>query len=274
MSVIAISRGSLRAATHLAESLSSRLGSRVIDREEVLKAAERYGIGQTGLEMRHILAEHPPGFWESYADARRHYLACFKAALLDFVLEGPVIYHGNLAHVLLKDVPFVLRVRVNAPLEKRMEHVMADQGVSREEALRIVRAIDKQRQRWTQFLYDVDATAAVLLFDIVLNLDRMTLQDGVEMVAGTVEKEPFRRTEVALRIVRDVHLATVAETLIMHNPETYALDLHISADSSAGKVTVSGRLPSGDAKFIEEEIRASLAELQQVKDVEVRVRIE
>jgi cytidylate kinase len=273
MSVIAISRGSLRAATQLAESLSSKLGSRVIDREAVLKAAEEYKIGETGLEMRHILAQHPPGFWESYADARRHYLACFKAALLDFVLEGPVIYHGNLAHILLKDVPFVLRVRVNAPMEKRVNNVMADQGVSRDKALEIIQAIDKQRQRWTQFLYDVDATASVTLFDIVLNLDKMTLQDGVEMVAAAVGKEPFRRTDGALNLVRDVRLATVAETLIMRNPETYGLDLHISADSSAGKVTVSGRLVSGDAKLIEAEIRSSLSELQQIKDVEVRVKI-
>jgi cytidylate kinase len=273
MSVIAVSRGSLKAATQLAEGLHSRLGSRVIDREEVLKAAERYAIGETGLEIRHILAEHPPGFWESYSEARRHYLTCFKAALLDFVLEGPIIYHGNLAHVLLKDVPFVLRVRINAPIEKRADNVMADRGVSREEALRIIRAIDKQRQRWTQFLYDEDATAAVLLFDIVLNMDRITLHDGVEMVAAAVEKEPFRRTEETLQVVRDFHLAAVAETLIMHNPETYALDLKISADSSAGKVTVSGLLSAGNAKLIEEEIRSSLSGLKQVHDVVINIKI-
>ncbi|MBN2243303.1 MAG: cytidylate kinase family protein [Acidobacteria bacterium] len=273
MSVIAVSRGSLKAAIELSEGLRARIGSRVIEREDVLKAAERYSIGETGLETRHILAEHPPGFWETYAEARRHYLACFKAALLDFVLEGPVIYHGNLAHVLLRDVPFVLRVRINAPIEKRAESVMADRGVSREEAFRIIRAIDKQRQRWTQFLYDEDATAAVQLFDIVLNLDRITLQDSVEMVAAAVEKDAFRRTEESLGIVRDFHLAAVAQTLIMNNPETYALDLHIKADSSAGKVTVAGLVPAGNAKLIEDEIRSSLSGLKQVRDVVVDIKI-
>jgi cytidylate kinase len=273
MSVIAVSRGSLKAAAQLAEGLHSRIGSRVIEREDVLKAAERYSIGETGLEIRHILAEHPPGFWENYSEARHHYLACFKAALLDFVLEGPVIYHGNMAHVLLRDVPFVLRVRVNAPIEKRADSVMADRGVSREEAFRIIRAIDKQRQRWTQFLYDVDATAAIQLFDLVLNLDRITLQDSVEMVAAAVEKEAFRRTEEALQVVRNFHLAAVAQTLIMHNPETYALDLQIKADSSSGKVTVAGLLPSGNAKLIEQEIRSSLSGLKQVKDVAADIKI-
>jgi cytidylate kinase len=273
MSVIAVSRGSLKAATQLAEGLHSRIGGRVIDREDVLKAAERYSIGETGLEIRHILAEHPPGFWETYAEARRHYLACFKAALMDFVLEGPIIYHGNLAHVLLKDVPFVLRVRVNAPIEKRADSVMADRGVSREEAYRIIRAIDKQRQRWTQFLYDEDATAAVQLFDLVLNLDRITLQDSVEMVAAAVEKEAFRRTEEALQVVRDFHLASLAQMLIMGNPETYALDLQIRADCSAGKIAVTGVLPAGNETLIEQEIRSSLSGLKQIKDVAVDIKI-
>ena len=137
MSVIAISRGSLGAATKLAEGLSSKLpGSRVITREQVLEAAQRYGIAESGLEMRHIVAQHPPGFWENYADARKHYLACFKAALFDFLLEGPIIYHGNLAHLLLNDVTFVLRVRVNAPMENRVEAMMAELGVSRQDAIR------------------------------------------------------------------------------------------------------------------------------------------
>jgi cytidylate kinase len=272
MSVIAISRGSLSAAAKLAEGLSAKLGSTIVTREEVLQAAERYGITETGLELRHILAQHPPGFWENYADARRHYLACFKAALFDFVLKGPCIYHGNLAHVLLGDVPFVLRVRVNAPMENRVEALMTETGISRYDAVRKIEAIDKDRKRWTEFLYDVDVMNPTQ-FDVVLNLSRMTIADGVEMVAAAVEKEQFRRTEESLKTVRDVRLATVAETLLMHHPDTYGLDLDVVADAAAGKVTVSGRLSSGDAGIVEAQIRSSLAGVEEIKDVDVRIKI-
>jgi cytidylate kinase len=272
MSVIAISRGSLSAATRLAEGLGARLGSAIITREQVLDAAERYGIAGTGLELRHIMALHPPGFWENYADARKHYLACFKAALLDFVLKGPCIYHGNLAHVLLDDVPFVLRVRVNAPIENRVEALMADSGVSRYDAVRQIEAIDRDRKRWTEFLYDVDVMNPVH-FDVVLNLSRMAIRDGVEMVAATAEKEQFRRTEESLKAVRDVRLATVAGTHLMHHPDTYGLDLGVTADSATGAVTVSGRFSSGDAKLFESQIRASLSDLQEIGHTEVHVKI-
>jgi cytidylate kinase len=272
MSVIAISRGSLSAATKLAEGLSSKLGGSVITREQVLEAAERYGIAESGLEMRHIVAQHPPGFWENYADARKHYLTCFKAALFDFVLQGPIIYHGNLAHLLLNEVPFVLRVRVNAPLENRVEAMMAELGVSRQDAMRRIEAIDEERRRWTAFLYDVYVMDP-MHFDIVLNLSRMTIQDGIQMVAAALENEQFRRTEEALKAVRDIHLATIAQIRLMSNPDTYGLALNVEADCSVGKVTVTGRFHTGDAKVIENEIRSALSGLGLVKEIEARVKV-
>jgi cytidylate kinase len=271
MSVIAISRGSLRAATQLAQGLGERLGSRVANREEILVAAERYGIGETGLEMRHILSKHPPGFWERYADARRHYLACFKAALLDAVLAGPLVYHGHLAHLLLQEVPFVLRVRVNSPLENRVEAMMAELGVTRYDAIRRIEAIDDERKRWTEFLYGVDLMSPAH-FDLVLNLGRMTISDGVEMVANEVQKKPFARAEDALRAVRNLRLATVAEVALMHNPDTYGLSFAVTADSDAGKVKVEGRFEAGNARLIESHVRSALSGLKEAKEVEVRVK--
>lgn len=272
MSVIAISRGSLSAATKLAEGLRRELGGAVITREQVLEAADRYGIAESGLEMRHVVAQHPPGFWEKYADARKHYLTCFKAALFDFVLQGPIIYHGNLAHLLLNEVPFVLRVRVNAPLENRVEVMMAESGLSRQDAMCRIEAIDEERRRWTAFLYDVYATDP-MHFDIVLNLSRMTIQDGIRMIAGALENEQFRRTEEALRTVRDMHLSTIAEIRLMSNPDTYGMALSVTADSSSGRVTVLGRFPVGDAKVIESGIRSALSGLGSVKEIQARVEV-
>lgn len=272
MSVIAISRGSLSAAKTLAEALGARLGSAVITREEVLEAAERYGIGESGLEMRHIVSQHPPGFWEKYADARKHYLACFKAALFDFVLQGPVIYHGNLAHLLLDEVPFVLRVRVNAPLENRVAAMMAELGISRYEAIHRIEAIDRDRKRWTQFLYDVDVMN-VAHFDIVLNLSRISMQEAIQMVAAALENERFRPTDESLKKVRDARLATIAEVRLMNNPDTYGLDLKVTADSALGKVTVAGSLQAGDANRIDREIRSALSDLEAVSQIETRLNI-
>ena len=268
MSVIAISRGSLSAAVKLAEGLSAKLGGHIVTREQVVKAAERYGLQETGLREKDIMAQHPPGFWERYSDARKHYLTCFKAALLELVLQESIIYHGNLAHLLLNEVPFVLRVRVNAPLEDRVKVLMDEEGISKETAIQKVREIDQQRKRWTEFLYDADYRDPIL-FDLVLNMEKMTIQDAVELVASEAKKHQFQPNEESLKIVRDCHLATVAQTYLMHSPNTYGLELKVKADAASGEVVVYKSTALAESATLDSDVRAALANVEAIKTVRI-----
>jgi len=268
MFTIAISRGSLSAASKLAEGLRARLGGTIVTREGVVSAAASYGLEETGLREEHIRKQHVPGFWERYADARRHYLACFRATLLDFVLKGPIIYHGNLAQVLLDDVPFVLRIRVNAPLENRVKILVDEQGLSEADAVEKINETDEQRKRWVQFLYDVDNRDPVL-FDIVLNLHRLVIDDAIELVASEVGKEQFQSSEKSLKIVRDLHLASIAEIALMHSTDTYGLDLRVRADESTGEVVIVRAPALEDSAGLDDAIRAALRSVKEVKEVRI-----
>jgi cytidylate kinase len=270
MSVIAISRGSLSAAAQLAEGLRTILGGRIVTREQVVKAAEGYGLQEAGLSEKHIMAQHPPGFWERYSDARKHYLICFKAALLDFVLKESIIYHGNLAHLLLNQVPFVLRVRVNAPLENRIKVLMDAEGISEDTAIQKVREIDQQRRRWTAFLYDADYRDPIL-FDIVLNMEKMTIQDAIELVTSEAKRDQFQPGEESLKIVKDCHLATVAQAFLMHSPNTYGLDLAVDANAATGEVVVHKSPALAESAALDNDIRAALVNVEAVRTVEIDV---
>jgi cytidylate kinase len=273
MSVIAISRGSLVATQQLAAGLSAELGSMVITREDVIAAAESHGLDRTGLSRDDIVREHPPGFWARYEEARKHYLTCFKAALLNYAVKGPIIYHGNLAHILLNEVPFVLRVRVNAPVENRVRMLMEERGFSRERAEEEIKAKDRRRRRWIHFLYDAE-TIDPVPFDLVLNLRRMTIKDAVELVAAEVAKDPFQRTEQSLKDLRDLHLATVAETHLMNSPGTYGLDLKVTADSATGAVTIRKSPAIEEAAELDGEIEAALADMEGISKVNIETSAE
>jgi cytidylate kinase len=272
MSIIAISRGSLSAASKLAAGLSEKLDATVITREEVIEIAERYGLHQSGLREKDILEQHPPGFWEDYSDARRHYLVCFKAALLDAIMEGSIIYHGNLAHVLLDDIPSVLRVRINAPVEDRVKVLMNEEGISREYASDKIKEIDQRRKRWTQFLYDAEARSPIL-FDLVLNIGKMSIADGIDLVAAEAQKPQFQTDEQSMKTIRDIHLAVVAEAYLMHFPGTYALTFDVAADSVSGGVTVGGTVATRDVKSLEADIRSALSDVELIKNIDIRVNV-
>ena len=56
-------------------------------------------------------------------------------ALLDYAVEGSIIYHGNLVHILLNNVPFVLSVRANSPLVNRVRLLMEVEDMSKNAAI-------------------------------------------------------------------------------------------------------------------------------------------
>lgn len=271
MSVIAISRGSLFATRKLAEGLKDRLGYKIISREEVIEAAGRYGIEETGLGEKDIMELHPPGYWHERSDERMHYLTCFKTALLDFAVAGSIIYHGNLAHILLNEVPFVLRVRLNAPLGDRVKLLMHEEGLSREAAVEKIKDMDHRRRLWTQFLYDAEVIDTIF-FDLVLNLERISIDDAIEMVVTEVKKEPFQPTKESLKSLKDLHLASIVKTFLLRSTKTKALDLDVDADSSTGNVIVSGSLPPDAHQTREADIQSVVSGVEAVKNVEVKVK--
>jgi hypothetical protein len=271
VSVIAISRGSLFAAKTLAESLSTRLGYNIISREEVIDSARRYGIEETGLGDKDIMEAHPPGYWHEHSGERMHYLTCFKTALLDFAVQGSMIYHGNLAHILLNEVPFVLRVRVNAPLLDRVKPLMEAENISKEEALEKIKDMDHRRRLWTQFLYDAEVIDPIF-FDLILNLERITIKDAIEMVATEVSKEPFLPTETSLQALKDLRLASIVKCHLMNSPKTRALALDVRANSLDGSVLVTGALPPDAKQTREADIQTVVAGVESVTSVKVVVQ--
>jgi cytidylate kinase len=125
MNIITISRGSLSATEIIAKKVSEKLNCKVVTREDVIKAAEKYGIRETGLGDISFI-EKSPTIWDKMSDRKKDYLSCFQTALLDFAKEGSIIYHGHLAQFLLNRVPFVLRVLLTAPTEYRIQTLMKE----------------------------------------------------------------------------------------------------------------------------------------------------
>jgi len=271
MSVIALSRGSLSATRKLAEGLSAQLGNKIVTREQVIEAALPYGIKNTGLAERDVLERHPPGLWDNYADKRKLYLTCFKAALLDFALHDSIIYHGHLAHILLSGVPFVFRVRLDAPFEYRIKSLMEDQSLSREDAIERIKDIDRRRMRWSEFLYGVDPRN-YFNYDLVLNLERMNVETAIQLVAAAAERKEFQATDELMTSLRNLHLKTVVEASLLNSPRTHGMDLDVTADASTGKVVIRGDVPLFGGHTWDTDIRSAVSHLKEAKEVDVRVK--
>jgi len=243
MSVITISRGSFSGGKQLAECLSVNLGYRCLDRETVAERAAASGVSQQ--EVLDALLK-PPNFLERFKHSRYQYLALFQAALAEEVKTGKVIYHGNAGHLMLKGALPVLKVRVIAPLEKRIEMLEKRLKMGRHEALAYIRKVDEDRQKWTRFLYGVDWEDPSL-YDLVINLDALDIQEACDVVAAAARQQRcFGFTEESQAELEDLAVGSRVRAELAINPATSHLEFetvaHRGRVSIRGKLTVTGEL--------------------------------
>ena len=240
MSVITISRGSFSGGKMLAECLAERLGYRCIDRDVIVERAASHGVSQE--ELRDAL-ERPPGFLDRFSHKRYKYLALIQASLTEEVRTGKVIYHGLAGHLLLGGGRHILRTRIIAPMDYRIRLVRERLNYSTSEAAAYIQKMDDQRRRWTSFLYGVD-WGDPLLYDLVINLDHMTLETACHIISAAVRQRCFELTPACRRALEDLALASKVRAALAIAPSTEGLELEATADN--GVVALKGKLASID----------------------------
>ena len=252
MAIITISRGTFSGGQTLAECLSKKLGYRIVSREILAQAARDHGVEEEELEN----ALHgKPGILERMSSERIHYLAYIRAALLNEIKDDKVVYHGNAGHLLLKDVPYVLKIRVVAGIEYRIGSVMNQKDLDREEAIEYIKKIDKERDAWTKFLYHVDWRDPAL-YDITINLDRMKVDSACHLLCDAASHDEFRAPQEWGKILEDLIQGAQVRAAIAMNKETGKLDRDLEVEANSGVIKIKGEVPSWkDAERIEEFVR-------------------
>jgi cytidylate kinase len=98
-----------------------------------------------------------------------------------------VVGHGG--NWLFRDRPDVLRVRVTAPVEVRVDRVARRSGISRQQAAAEVRRRDADRQQYLQRYYRSDVNDPCG-YDLQINTATIPLEAAARLVLGVVREEP------------------------------------------------------------------------------------
>lgn len=247
MPIVTISRGTMSGGARLAESLGSRLGLRVISREVVVEAAKIYGVSEE--EIRKSL-ESPPGFWDTFARKRHHYILAVQATLAELVAEDNVVYHGIAGQLLLRELPNVLRIRLIAPPEQRIRAAMVQHNLSREEALRLIRKADEERAAWCRKVYDVDVTDPSL-YDLVVNLGTVSLETATEMVADLLGRKEYRSTAETQHRLRDFALVSRVRAELALRSEFPEAAAHVSVHEGTVYLDLPPTLQSRRGRLVQ-----------------------
>ncbi len=243
MSIVAISQTYASLGDEIGRELARALGYRFADREIILQAAERFGTGVR--EFEHATEERP-SLWERLSDTKRRYITYVEAVIFELVVQDNIILSGRGAPFSLQRVRHVLRVRVTAPESLRAERL----GLGIDAGTDLVRHSDRERASRVKFLYNVDWDDP-LLYDLVLNTERLDVPAAVRLIRQALEHERFRPTPASLDTARDLGLSARAQAALLLNPVTQDLQLTITCEN--GVVSMSGRVRQGEQRAVVEE---------------------
>jgi cytidylate kinase len=233
MQVICISRGTQSGGNELAALLAKKLDYACLSREELNEAAINEGIQVGKLEM----AMTRTGiFSERLALQRDHYLAFTTGYLCDKAMEGGLVYHGRTGHFLLPGVSHVLKVRVLADQEYRIQTVMRDLALDRRQARRYIEEVDEDRRRWVHSVYTVSWEDAAN-YDVVLNLAQVSIENAATLLTNMAQLPDFQTTPASRRSMEDLRLAAKARTMIARDERSHGASVKVRADNGVVNAT-------------------------------------
>jgi cytidylate kinase len=211
MPIITISRGSYSRGKEVAEKLADILGYECISRDILLEASEEFNTP----EIKLIRALHDaPTVLERFHYGKERYISYVKSALFQRIKRDDVVYHGLAGHYFLQDIPHILKVRVIADIGDRVREEMKRENISADKALYILKKDDEERRKWGVSLYGMD-TWDSQLYDLVIHIKTLTVDDAVRIICDTVEKETFRTTPESRKLLNDLALAAKVQAQLV-----------------------------------------------------------
>jgi cytidylate kinase len=215
MAILTISRKYGSGGREIGQALAEQLKYDYIDRRRILD--DMRAEGKQWEERAKHFDENYPNIWERYDWAFRGFVALNQSYFLNYALKDKVVIMGRGGNFLLKGVPYTLRVRVIAPIEKRIEKVMEREGVNSENARWLIEKADREMAGAIYLIYgrDWDNPAEYeMVFD--------TSVQPTDVIVTTIkkallEKEKFN-TEKARRILQLRALAAKVKAEITTNP--------------------------------------------------------
>jgi cytidylate kinase len=198
---IAISRQAGSGGLEIARAVGSKLDWPVYDHELLDRIAEERGLNMRLVEH---LDERCPNWLEvalrsfgmKEASREGSYIRGLIALLTSLGQAGHCVIVGRGAAQCLPEET-TLSVRVVAPRKERMKTVQRREGMSAAAAERWVDKHDRERMRFVEHHFHVNADDPVL-YDLVLNSKRMTTDESADLVVKAAQVLEARRSAMAI----------------------------------------------------------------------------
>lgn len=265
MPVIAMTQEMGSLAKDVALELTAAMNLAVMRHEVVDHVAGKMHVS-TSLINR--LREGKAGLIErAKTDTER--LALYTAEeVFELANKGNVVLRGWGATCLLRPVPHVLTVRITRSFHKRVEWLMNHlETDDRDFAESEIRRSDHAHATRMHQLFGVTWGDPVL-YDIVLNTDRLSVHSCVEQIRQLCQRPEFQESEASRQLLANMTLASRVRSALKDNETTQ--EVNITIEAQKGRVILKGIVVNAHEQAEVEKVASMVS---GVVGVENRLRL-
>jgi cytidylate kinase len=198
MAILTISREYGSGGREIGRRVADRLSYQFVDKDRLFQDLEQ--AGPRWVRVAKEVDEVCPTLWERHDWQYRGYVSQMEDLILEYAVGDNVVIIGRGGSSLLQGVPFCLRVRLIAPLEARLQAIMAREGLTREAATRLIAQIDSERACYIKANYGSDWDAEDV-YDLTLNTASLTHDRVVDiLVENLTAKDRLATPEAKTRL--------------------------------------------------------------------------
>lgn len=243
MAIITISRQMGTGAFEIAREVAKKLRYTLVDGQKIAELAPKYGLSADLLDR---VDEKPPAYRTAEDRLQAAYLNTVELILLDAAKSGNVILYGRGAQDLLQGMRNVLRVRIIAPFDDRVENFAEREWIDPDLASDLIRKSDHQRGGFIHFYFDRDWQDP-LGYDLVFNTSRISTGAIVESIVAAAKDPRLKSAEPeAKETLEDAILCKRVETELLKSGKVH--NLHFRIVSQGGEVSLSGHVHTDEEK--------------------------
>jgi cytidylate kinase len=270
MKWITFSRKMGTQGTEVAKRVASSLGYPLYDTKAINHMAEELGVLGS---VREIDEKVPSMLHRVFSHAPMVYLERLYSVIYELARRGNAVFLGRGSHILLRDFPCTLHVRVTASPETCVRTLM-NQGLNREAAARAIKRSDDERGAFVKFAFGVDWENPER-YDLVLNMDKVTVNLAVDTVLHMARSAEISEASAeAITSLETMALTSRAEAALVE--AGFGRGLYTSlAVGVVGpqKVRVSGNVDVPERKTRAETVLRSVKGVESVENAIQVVRI-
>lgn len=254
MPVIALTQEMGSLAKDVAQQLADELHLSTLRHEVAEHVAQKMHVPRSLINR---LREGNAGTIERLR-ADRSSLAVYSAEeVLETAARGDVVLRGWGATCLLHAVPHVVCVRVTRPMEQRVEWLMKNLDTDDAESAEAeIRRSDQAHAARMQDQFGV-AWGDPLLYDLVLNTERLSVDSCVQQIKALVARPEFAETPASIALLQNMAVQARVRAALRADETTRGVD--VTVESDAGKLVLRGIVADAREKDASSAVAAAVA---------------